>query len=272
MIQIPANQLFAKSNVYEDLANQYLPESDATLQIGTQQQKEAIEQLNSRIRNERFYIVSDIKSGAVLQCNGVNQWLGYTDVHFSQKQYHGIISPVHAAVQSLFAIAIFELLMSGQVDVEFLVPLCSATVALRHKDGTYLYCKRESYPFQLTENNRLTAYISEFTFIKEFTNEDFHIRLTGRENADTQNEYLRVLVKKRFEENAGFSIQELRILKRYAQNPKATSNIIAKAFKIEKATVGTYNKRVMKKAALIAGQQFDNARHAAAYFKRMQLI
>ena len=133
-----------------------------------------LQQLDAQIKKEQFYFVTDVKTGAITLCKGINQWLGYTDAHFTQRNYLHIIYPAHAIAQGFYATAFFDALISNQLTTQFLQPTCITTLAVKNKAGKYIYCKRQCYPFQITGCKKMTAYISEFTIIKELTNEEYH--------------------------------------------------------------------------------------------------
>jgi hypothetical protein len=273
MLQIPNHQLFNKGKTYANFAELYLPESAYHLAIAATEQQDALQQLDTQIKKEQFYTVTDVKTGAITQCNGINQWLGFTDAHFTQKKYLAAINPLHLVVQGFYAAALFEVLINKQISPQFLQPACTTALALKNKNGKYFYCKRQCSPFQLTADKRMTAYISEFTLIKEYDNEAYHSKIYDDVAAiNNSNEILKKAAGKKFEATKSFSVQELRILKRYAASENIKSEHIAKAFKIEKTTVDTYNKRILKKAENIFGQRFENAKNAAGYFKRVGLI
>lgn len=273
MLEIPANTLFKKNKAYNNLADIYLPGAGQHSHILTAIQSAYLKELDGQISKEKFYILTDVKSGEITRCNGINHWLGYPDREFSKKKFLHIVSPAHAAIQHFFAAALFSLFLEMAKDVQFLNPVFIGTISLKSINGQYYYCKRESVPFQLTAQNKIASYLSEFTIIKKFANEDYHLRLL---NGQTQNiasiNFLELSTKKNFETGSAFSFQELRILKKYAQSPTNNSQSIAKSYKIEKGTVDTYNKRIMKKAESIYCQKFENARKVAEYFKRLGLI
>ncbi len=273
MLQIPNHQIFSKGKTYSALAQQYLPETILPAAISAADQQAVLQQLDTQLKKEQFYFVTDVKTGAITHCKGINQWVGYTDAHFTQKKYLHIINPAHALLQGFYATAFFDALINKQLTTQFLRPTCITTLALKNKADKYIYCKRQCYPFQVTGCKKMTAYISEFTIIKELTNEEYHTRIyDNAELPNHQNDIVKKLVQKKFEDVRGFSIQELRILKRYAAPENITSETIAKAFKIEKTTVDTYNKRILKKAENIFGLSFGDAKKVAAYFKRAGLL
>jgi hypothetical protein len=273
MLQIPNEQLFNKSKPYADLAQLYLSETTLQSVISVEKQQAVLQQLDTRIKNEQFYFITDVRTGEITHCNGISRWLDYTDTRFIQKNYLHCIHPAHVVIQGFYAHALFEVFINKKINTRFLQPNSITTLALKNKKGNYIYCKRQCYPFQLTGDNRMTEYISEFTIVKEFAGEDYHTRIYNEKDLSIHyNETLKKAVQKKFEETPGFSVQELRILKRYASTENITSEIIAKAFKIEKVTVDKFNKRILRKCENIFGQSFSNAKKAAEYFRRVQLI
>jgi hypothetical protein len=273
MLQIPNHPLFSKGQSYAALAQLYLPETILPVSVSSAVQLEILKGLDEQVKKEQFYFVTDVRTGVVTHCKGINQWLGYTDAHFTQKNYLQCINPAHAIPQGFYALAFFEALINDQLATKFLQPACIAVIAIKNKSGKYMYCKRRCYPFQLTACKKMTAYVSEFTLIKELTTEEYHSSIYHEaEQSNQLNQVIKKLVQKKFEEARAFSVQELRILKRYAATEAATSETIARAFKIEKTTVDTYNKRILKKAESIFGQRFGDAKKVAAYFKRLQLV
>ncbi len=273
MLQIPTNNIFNKSKSYNDFAQLYLPETIIENTITIAKQEAILKELDKQIDKEQFYFVTDVKTGAIIKSNGINKWLGYTDGHFTKKKYLSAIANAHILPQGLYASVIFETLISKEISCQFLKPAAIATLALKNKAGKYFYCIRKCSPFQLTTDKRVTEYLSEFTIIKEYSNEAFHIRWSAAdEKITTQIEIINKAVRKKFDELKCFSVQELRILKRYAKKENITSEAIAKAFKIEKATVGTYNKRILSKGEVLFGERFENARNVAEYLRELQLI
>ena len=119
----------------------------------------------------------------------------------------------------------------------------------------------------------MISYLSEFTIIKEFTNENYHSRVSSTDSKDFQFQYeIQNAVKSHFEKSAFFSTQEHRILKKYATTQNITSEAIAKAFKVEKVSVNTYNKRILKKAKELFNYQFVNAKEVGLWLRETGLL
>jgi len=85
MLQIPNHQLFNKSKSYTALAQLYLHEATQPAVITIPVQQAVLQQLNTQVKKEQFYFITDVRSGAISSCTGISTWLGYTDAHFTQK-------------------------------------------------------------------------------------------------------------------------------------------------------------------------------------------
>jgi hypothetical protein len=248
------------------------PDGLYPLQIAVRDQQKALLQLNSVVNREQFYFAIDLIEEKIVHRNGLSRWLGFSDADFSVKDFLEIIHPHHAAVEEIYCRALVELLLFKPFPLDFMQTICTSTLALRNKKGQYHYVKRECVPFQLNHQGKLTAYICVFTLIKDFNREQYQTRIYHAGNTARSLDELPSLVRKIFNDLSLFSIQELRILKRYAQKTDLTSEQLGAAFKIKKSTVETFNKRILKKAASFSGHPFSTAKEAAIYFKTMGLI
>lgn len=258
---------------YTALLAAYLHENHHTQVVSASEQKTILQRIDEEIHREHFYFSINLAENKIVHCNGIARWLGYADADFSLRNYLEIIHPAHATIQGYYSMALLELLIHNEISLQFMHPVCSTIMALKHKTGKYIYCKRECAPFQLTEENKMTEYLCRFTIIKDFRNENYHTRIyPGNEDSTHADEKLLALARKKFAEHTDFSVQELRILKRYAHPKSNTSEMIGKAFKIKKSTVDTYNKRILKKAETFSQQHFNTAKEAALYFKHAGLI
>lgn len=273
MLQIPNAISPAIAITHERLLTTYLPEQHYKLSVSAFEQQTMLQRLDEEIHREHIYFSISLTENRIVHCNGVARWLGYADTGFSLKDYLDIIHPTHALIQCYYSSSLLELLMHNDIGLQFMQPVYATIIALKHKTGKYIYCKQECAPFQLTEGGRMTEYLCYFSVIKEFSNENYHTRIYpgNKHNAHTE-ERLHILVQKKFADHTDFSTQELRILKRYARQKNSTSEMIAKAFKIKKSTVDTFNKRILKKSEIFSQQSFKTAKEAALYFKNAGLI
>ncbi len=273
MFQVSKYILPAIAITHEELLTTYLPGDHYKPSVPDFEQQTTLRHLDEEIHRENIYFSISLVENRIVHCNGVARWLGYADSDFSLRDYLEIIHPAHAAVEGYYSLALLELFMHNEISLRFMQPVCATIIALKHKNGKYICCKRECAPFQLTKENRMTEYLCYFNVIKEFSNEIYHTRLyPGSEHSIYTAEKLLALVRKKFTDHTDFSMQESRILKRYAQQKNCTSEMIGKAFKIEKTTVNTYNKRILKKAEAFSQQRFGTAKEASLYFKKAGLI
>lgn len=255
------------------LAVSYLPEGHFSEVIPASEQQIILQRMDEEIYREQIYFTVNLKENRIVYCNGVSRWLGYADADFSIRNYLAIIHPTHAAVQEYYDMALQELLMYDQINLRFMRTVCTSAIALKCKTGKYIYCIQECIPFQLTKESKMTECLCHFHIIKVFDNENYHTRIPPENGYNFQtDEKLLAIVRKFFAGHTHFSIQELRILKRYARQQNSTSEMIGEAFKIKKSTVDTFNKRILKKAETFSQQSFNTAKEAALYFKNAGLI
>ena len=261
------------TTTHEELLATYLPANQHKLSVTAAEQQAILKNLDKEVHRENIYLTINLAENRIMYCNGVARWLGYADADFSLRNYLEIVHPTHAAIQGYYSMALLELLMHNQINLQFMQPVCASIVALKCRAGKYIYCKQECIPFQLTKENKMTEYLCHLNIIKEFNNESYHSRISIENGFNSKaDEKLLTIVRKIFAEHTNFSTQELRILKRYAQQKGSTSEKIGEAFKIKKSTVDTFNKRILKKTEIFSRQNFKTAKESALYFKNAGLI
>ncbi len=273
MLEMPGLQVFKKEKKYSEKIELYYADNGFKPMVQKATRNIILKELESNLSKERFYTVTDLRSGEIILSHGTGKWLGLADKEFSQKKFEQIIHPAHAVIQCVYASCIFELLSASIIQPAYLQPSFICTLALKIANREYLYCKRETFPFQLTDTGKIISYLSEFTVIKKFSGEIYHNRISASDELYAlHNQSLYALAKKFFKINSGFTIQEQRILKRYAYTENSSSGKIAKSFKIAKVTVDKYNQRILRKSEKLFHIYFDTASAAAAYFRNTQLI
>jgi hypothetical protein len=274
MLLIPNNKLLTKELLNEASVSGYPNDIEHVSAINNADRLQMLKELDERIKNEQFSFSINIRKNAITHCTGVKRWLGYSDNQFSIKNYLYIMHPVHAIVQGFYAVAMFDFLSKEAISLTEMMQLTFVSLlALKHKNGHFIYCKNESRPLLLTKDVQIIEYTNEFTVVKTFINEHYSFRIydiTGHK--PDLEEKIKASVKYYFEKQSGFSVQELRILRRYAALKDITSEKIAKSFKIEKSTVATYNKRILNKAENIFEYRFANAQQVAEFVNDMNLI
>ena len=273
MLHIPDYPLLDKKLQYEPLVVAYLQGSDGLGVIPQALQQEITTKLDAQLDNEQFYYVIDVRKDEILHCNGINNWLGYPELGFTRKKFLSLIHPSFTFLMGIYVKALFAYFQNKTTTLQFGYPVCAILFAIQHSNGQYQYCKGKCYPFQLSGQGHITEYIVVANIIKPLSNEDYCFILfcdNGKRNEF--EEIIRQDIQQSFKQGGYFSFQEFRILKKYAQDPNTNSETIAKTFKIEKATIGTYNIRILKKAETLFNQRFDNAKKVAEFLKRVNLI
>ncbi|MBO9561725.1 MAG: hypothetical protein J7621_03090 [Niastella sp.] len=270
MLEIINHTLFKKDHTYARMVDRYLPETGAGVNIYSDHQRQLIQQLRPQVKKEFFFTITDVRTGKIIYSEGVDKWLGFASSHFNQKTYLGCLHPGHAVVQNFFSLSLFDLLIGKEITAGHHSPVCTGTIALKNSKGSFLYCKKTSYPFFITNESYVGEYLSEYIIIKGYAGEDYSMVLN--DDKVSYNERIYKRARHRFEENSGFSTQELRIIKRYAYSKDPTSEQIAQAFKIQKGTVDKFNKRILKKTELLYKMSFANAKDTALYFRKTGLI
>ena len=273
MLHIPDHPLLDKKLQYEPLVVAYLRDSDGLGVIPQSLQQEITTKLDAQLDNEQFYYVIDVRKDEILHCNGINKWLGYPELDFTRKKFKSLIHPSFTFLLGIYVKALFAYFQNKATTFQFGYPVCAILLAIKDSSGHYQYCKGKCYPFQLSGQGHITEYIVVANIIKPLSNEDYCFMLfcdNGKRNEF--EEIIKQDIQESFKEGEYFSFQEYRILKKYAQDSTTTSEAIAKTFKIEKATIGTYNTRILKKAEALFNQRFDNAKKVAEFLKRVNLI
>jgi predicted DNA-binding protein YlxM (UPF0122 family) len=232
---------------------------------------------------ERFTFIVDLVNKKIIHPLGVTETLGIPLQNFTLKSYVASIHPQYLQQLFFMASTTFDLAHEDEFyltfDKKYIIQ-----VPIKNQKGEYLYCKRTLSPFSISreKNGRavVTSYLNDFMIISEFDEEkDMNGMaapriIEGRTRAPELESILISKTKELFEEKSTtnpFSTQEIRILKRYAQND-ASANDIAKAFKIEKNTVYTLNRRILEKTEKVYQVKFDKASDVAKYLKKEGLL
>lgn len=263
----------AYSLEYDDLLAAYLAECEGKLIVSEKERQAALQKMDHEIDFERFYFSVDLHDNKIKHRNGIRKWLGYPDGDFSMRDYSEIIHPAHAAVQDFYSLSFLNLIKSNQFRVRVMQPVCISIISVKHKSGSYILCRRECMPLQVTDQGKLTEYLYGFSIIKYYEGEHYHSRISANNHEGVfMNSQLNALVGHQFARSRVFSTQELRIIKRYAAHTNSTSDAISAAFRIKKSTVDTFNKRIIQKAEAFAKIRFKTAKDAAEYFRHTGLI
>ena len=231
---LPPRELLA---FYQSQSARLLPLPSYKKMIPQEEQNTELAHLKETIHYERFFFVVNLHEMKIEHLNGIERWLGYKENDFDFLTYLSLIHPEHAALHNITSITLIEGLMKGDWNIEFMKHRYITDIALRHRDGHYLLCKRLACIFQYDERRRLLEYINEFTIIRKYNGEPFTVRGTSDEGKDLEwmNTFLE-RTKQAFQNKNLFGFQELRILRKYAYNNKISVAQIANAFKVQEST------------------------------------
>jgi hypothetical protein len=229
----------------------HLIDLDIVSGVSEETRQTELQALIESVRYQRFFFINDISSQSIIHPYGIKEWLGYDafTLHF----YPTIIHPNH--VESLFFLIdpLFELMKNGKMILSFKEPKMTLDLAIRHADGHYILTRRVVSVWDFDANSGLPlSYINEFSILENYVEEytpGIRPRLTDYHNNRINNieEYIREITYNELEKNKIFTVQELRILRKYADNKDFESKDIASAFKISIKTVETHNKRIIAK-------------------------
>jgi hypothetical protein len=257
---------------HANLVAAYFQHRKESYMISVADQKAVLQRTDHLLLREQICFVIDFSNNKITWHKGIRHWLNYTEASFSIRDYNEILHPSHSVIQGLYSTALLEMLLHKKMQPVFMHPICKIILGIKHKSGKYVYCKSEIYPFQLTEENIMTEYFCQLSIIKDFDEEKYHFRLLPGQEQSYTNEKLAAVVRKKFTEHTNFSMQELRILTRYAQKKQTTSKMVGNSFKIKESTVNTFNKRIIKKAEDFLQIKFSSAKETADYLRKAGLI
>jgi hypothetical protein len=207
------------------------------------------------VKHEKFFFVVDAINNKIENANGIERWLGYNDEEFSLELYFSIIHPSYMEFLIHLAKISYQIANSTNFEVAFRQHQYVIDVALKHKNGHYVLCKRSLTAWQWEFNSAkrvISHYFNEFTVTNTHI-EDINPNLLPRLMDVKGNKLfdLETLFKKNsidvIENIKIFSPQELRIIRKVAYQPTITSAEIAISFKNKVNTIRVLNTRIIEK-------------------------
>lgn len=235
--------------------------------------------LNDTVRYDRFFFIIDIANQSIRLPTGIKQWLGYSEEEFSLSFYTSIIHEHHINPAIILAKAIADMAKYRQSNISFMRERFVAEIALKHAKGHYVLVKHALSYWDFDRNYQIpTAYLNEFTIWREYDSQNFtgiNLRVIDFYGArlPEMEEILKENIYKTLEAEKYFSVQELRILRKYAYNADMTTHEIAQAFRISYNTVNIYNRRIMEKCIyLYPNQKLKMAKDVALFLKKENFI
>jgi DNA-binding CsgD family transcriptional regulator len=219
--------------------------------IPEEKQLREIDLLKETIGGRRFFFAIDMVNFKMMHCHGVQKWLGYAEKEFTLKKYwDSVVHP--GAKKSLLLVVkkMYEMLSSGHFRLEFMVQRFSTKLPVKARDGQYLLTLKTSSIFQYDENNRLLAYLDEFTIIGNYNDEpgtEPAIYNTKGEIETAKETEILKKVQEQFQRMNVYSLSELQIARKLAYSSGVTQPELAKQFECSVHTVKTLYKRFLLK-------------------------
>lgn len=250
------------------------PEKVAPFCVPAQQQEEEIKSLNRTIGSERFFFVVNLTTFEITVSNGIQRWLGYYEKEFSLKKYWKLVHPgMQKTVHTVF-LQLCEFLCKGKFDLQFMVQRYSSHIAIKHAKGHYVHAKRTAAVFQYDQQNRLTEYLNEFTIIGPYSGEALNPTFY-RSEGEPESVRGQLVMQKAIEQFLGmkvFSVNELRVARLLAYNPRLTQLQIAAALNTKTSNVDTYYKRFLRKSRDFFSNDFPTVSDAASHLRQSGLL
>jgi hypothetical protein len=273
MKEIPHQNGTPAIDIFINELQKYVPPGNYETAISSVEQQKVLAVLKANTNRGKFSFVLDAQTGNLKNQVGIYKWLGYPNSTFSIKKYLEITHPAHNIAQWMNGTCVWDALDANRDWVNFYDITVVQCESLRHANGHYMHFRCEAFTFQFTQDKKGLEFAYEFSILKNHDKEDFSVSFFDK-NGDRPDilEWLIEAKKKKFVSTNLFSFQEMRILKCYVNDKKASMENIASRFKISKQTVATYNTRIIAKAEKLFYYEFDNARKVAEHLNLMGLI
>lgn len=262
---------------YKKIADDLLPEPDYPKVVPEEEITRELKLLKGTLHQQRFIFVINLHKMTIENCCEIKRWLGYSDQSFTLFDYLKIIHPSHRLFHQITSKIGVSSLMKGIFPVEFMQHRLVTFIALQHKNGNYFLFKRIGNVWQYFKNTQgdhcLLEYINEFTLIKEFDETPATLTTFDENTVEQQwRDMMLAEIRKKFEENNSFSLQQYRILRDYAYNPTRQVADIALKLGIESSSISTYHKRILSNAERLFSKKFETVKQVANYMLQQGFV
>ncbi|MBO0948988.1 hypothetical protein [Fibrella forsythiae] len=269
----------AAMDEFRQITASLFPTSSAAPQLVVPRQKQLDElnSLNRTISHERFFCVFNLLEAKLEHVTGFGQWLGYIDEQFQIRDYFRIIHKTSLSSLSLMAKTALLVTQAENFQLEFCRNRLIVLIGLQHRNGTYLLCKRTLSPWQYDTHRRVTAWLNEYSIVKEYDNEPLTPRVLASNGirVEALEKALRTGIYTTLERlpanQRPFTLTELRIARFVAYQANSSSNDLASEFDITLNTVESHSRNLRAKAAQLFGQPFS-LREAAAFMRQQGIV
>ena len=251
-----------------------MPKPPINYMVRGEQQQREIESLKQTVGGRRFFFVNNLENFETEHAHGVSKWLGYSEKEFTMKWYlDHVVHPGKRSSVILVAVQLYNALCTGIYPLNFMVQRYSSLVALKHRNGNYLLANKISSVFQYDTDNRLTAYLNEFTIIGDYDGQplgpDFFLE-DGR--PDERGKQILEATINHFIELKMFAPKELQMARLMIYNPTFTKAQVADAMGVMDSTIKELGKRLKEKADDLFHRKFDSVAEIVLFLKKECLL
>lgn len=251
-----------------------MPKPPVNYVVTSAQQQQEIESLKATLGGRRFFFVNNLENFETTYVHGVSKWLGYSENDFTMKWYlDHVIHPGKRKSIILVAVQLYNALCLGRYSLNFMVQRYSSLVALRHQNGTWLLANKISSVFQYNTENRLTAYLNEFTIIGAYDGQplgpDF---FTDNGVPETRGKQILEDTIHHFLELEFFADRELQMARLMIYHPHFTKAQIADSMHVKGSTIKELGERLKEKAEKIFHRSFSSVAEVVMFLKKEGLL
>jgi hypothetical protein len=251
--------------------------SSLTTAVSASIHAQTVETLTQGRRPEQFFFIVNLLDLEIINAVGMHE-MGYADSSFTFRQYLNCL-PGPGFLQStrLLSEQIFR--MQERFPVRFMREQFIANVPMRHANGQLLLVKRSITPWQHTSTGLITAYLSEFTILKNYEGEPMNPRFANIPD-DFSGEFYQAIHQIFANLSARknpFSPREIDVMRAYttaADGKRPTAKQVAERTNTTPLTIKDYNKTILAKAKNLFGEDFaaETAFDVAVFLKKNGLL
>ncbi len=273
-------QLFTVDEEYKRIqtfVNTLYPDPDSFQKvIPAEQQADELVKLRQGLRTEQFFFIVDFVNLNLSHITGLSA-LGYQDETFTFRKYLSMI-PNGGMLQLITLLGKQTFRMADTTSTAFMRPKLVSNMPLQHANGKTLLLKRTISPWQLNQEGKITAYVSEFIILKDYEGEPLNPRFIDLDPAieNAYNQIIRQLFANLPARQNLFSPKEMEILRLYAadQQGDLTAKEIALATQTQPMTIQGYHKTILMKAKQMFGEDLPvkTARDVSTFLQKNRLL
>lgn len=268
--------------IYKDIAQAAFSTFNELESFKINRQKKELDKLIESVKYETFFFIVDERKQAFKLLGGIQELLGYSEQEFNLSFYLSIIHEHHFVSSFLLNKAFFNIVNSDTTNnFKFSEERYVIDIALKHSNGYYLLFKRSisCWDSDAHKNSiKEKTYLNEFTIWGEYNPEKIsgiRPRIINKSGFRLKpiEEVLRLAASQVLEEEKTFSVQELRILRKYAYLDDVNTKQIADSFKISHNTVNNHNRNIIEKFSRIyPGENIGSAKSVAVFLRKENFL